>query len=61
MQIGNLKCVKDIKCSNCGKVLKKDIDYRYSIIGKHSKTGLLLCDDCFIDLKRTISEMWISV
>lgn len=61
MKIGNLKCVKDIKCSNCGKVLKKDIDYRYSIIGKHSKTGLLLCDDCFIALKRTISEMWIII
>ena len=21
----------------------------------------LFCDDCFIDLKRTISEMWTSV
>ena len=51
MKIGNLKCVKDVKCSNCGKVLKKDIDYRYSVIGGYSKTGLLLCEDCFLDLK----------
>ena len=61
MKIGNLKCVKDVKCNNCGKVLKEDIDYRYSVIGGYSKTGLLLCEDCFLDLKRTISEMWIII
>ena len=25
----------------------KAIDYRYSVIGGYSKTGLLLCEDCF--------------
>ena len=37
MKIENLKCVKDVKCNNCGKVLKEDIDYRYSVIGGYSK------------------------
>lgn len=61
MNITNKKCVKDIKCNECGRVLIEGKDYRYSIIGKHSKTGLLLCDNCFIELKRTISEMWILI
>ena len=59
MKIGKLKCVRNAKCNNCGKVLKEDIDY--SIIGGYSKTELLLCEDCFLDLKRTISEMWLII
>lgn len=52
MKIGKLKCVRDVKCNNCGKVLKEDIDYRYSVIGGYSKTGLLLCEDCFFRFKK---------
>lgn len=42
------------------KILVITIDKIEEII-KDTRTGLLLCDDCFIDLKRTISEMWTSV
>lgn len=37
MKISNFKCVKDIKCNNCGITLKEDKDYKYSIVGKYSK------------------------
>ena len=61
MKISDSKCVKDIKCNNCGITLKEDKDCRYSIVGKYSKKELIFCSDCFVKLKREISEMWIGL
>ena len=45
----------DIRCDECNKI-EKEI---YRIETKSSK-NIILCTNCFIGLKREISEMWVS-
>ena len=61
MKIGKVECVKDIKCDNCGRVLRENVNYRYSIIAEKTRRGLLICEDCFIEFKKEISNMWIQI
>lgn len=47
-------CIVDIKCDECGKVLKGDSDKRMQVSTKVSRRKLLLCEKCFNEL---ISEI----
>ena len=55
------KCIIDVKCDNCGAVIKKDIDDKYSIIYKYSQQEIVMCKHCFVEFKKQISNMWVHI
>lgn len=54
MKISEQMCIVDVKCYECGKLLKANLDKRKQISTKTSRRKLLLCEKCFNEL---ISEI----
>lgn len=58
MRVSEITCVKDTKCNECGKLLKKYVDTRWGIIPSKSG-GIVLCKYCFADFKEKVNNIWV--